>query len=236
MKSPLKSFIVFSFLVVLAMGECHFDEDCYNGSYYCRQRDNSCTHKNIFPAYSPRAWIGIGILFLMSIMTNTAGIGGGTVLAPIFFIFFDFIGSEAAFLSKSTIFAGAFANLIFIAAKRDPNQPSKLLVDYKLATILLPSCLIGTSMGVPLSNFLPNGLIFTMQACILMSLIYRVYKQTKQPKEPLINSNESSPENSPKKTKENEESVSGGQVQLTDYSPERRRSFERKIKLQEPVV
>ncbi len=43
-----------------------------------------------------------------------------------YFWFFDFIGSEAAFLSKSTIFAGAFANLMFIALKRDPNEPNKL--------------------------------------------------------------------------------------------------------------
>lgn len=121
------------------------------------------------------------ILFIMSIITNTAGIGGGTVLAPLFFIFFGFIGSEAAFLSKSTIFAGAFANLLFIAMKKDPKNPKKLLVDYKLASILLPSCLIGTSIGVPVSNFLPNGLVFTMQACILSTLIFRVHRQTRRP-------------------------------------------------------
>lgn len=65
--------------------------------------------------------------------------------------------------------------MLFIGAKYDPEDSSRLLVDYRLCSVLIPTCLVGTAIGVHLSYYLPAILVFGMQIVILSLLALSVY-------------------------------------------------------------
>ena len=68
--------------------------------------------------------MGLILIFLVSILTNAGGIGGGAILIPIYTFIFDFTIGASIPLSKATIFSGAVVNILLSFNNRVKNHPS----------------------------------------------------------------------------------------------------------------
>lgn len=77
-------------------------------------------------------------------LCNVAGIGGGAIDVPLVMLFFKFSIIEAIAVSNMIILMGAFTRFIYKWSEFNPNKPKVVLVDYSLATIMMPVTLAGS--------------------------------------------------------------------------------------------
>lgn len=136
---------------------CTVSEDClkiYNRDYECSE--GSCIRHHF--DYSTRELFGAVTVVFVSMITNAGGVGAGTVIIPVFEIFYNFVSSDAIPLSRITIFAGSLVNYLLNWNQRD-ERTGRHLIDYRLSAVMMPLLLAGTQVGVILSRFLPSVVI-----------------------------------------------------------------------------
>lgn len=104
-----------------------------------------------------REFIGLIVLSVAIALSNMGGIGGGGVVVPFTMSFFGMTTKEAIAISGFSIFCSAFARYFFQFNDRHPEKDS-VIIDYGLATIMLPSVMMGSMLGVLANQALP-GLI-----------------------------------------------------------------------------
>lgn len=151
---------------------CQIDEECfgiYTRSYKCIE--NHCMRREF--DYSSRELMGALVVIFVASVANAGGLGAGAVIIPIYMFFYDFSATDAIPLSKITIFAGAVVTFLFNCTDRHHKNKNKFVIDYPMASILVPLLLAGTTSGVMLSRFLP-GLLITF--CLISYLILSTYK------------------------------------------------------------
>ncbi len=69
---------------------CSVDTDCTLFPYeVCDVSESECIHKQIFPLYLNEA-LGTGLMTVGLAMCNAAGVGGGTLLTPLFIVLAKF--------------------------------------------------------------------------------------------------------------------------------------------------
>lgn len=78
---------------------------------------------------------------------------------PVFISIFRFTTGDSVPVSKITILSGAFTTFMTIFADRHHIDQNKLLVNYPLATVLVPAALGGTQMGVLVTQLLPTSVV-----------------------------------------------------------------------------
>lgn len=151
---------------------CQTDEECfdiYTHSYKCIE--NHCMRR--YFNYSLRELLGGLVVIFVASVANAGGLGAGAVIIPIYMFFYDFSATDAIPLSKITIFAGAVVTFIFNCTDRHHKNKNKFVIDYPMASILIPLLLAGTTSGIMMSRFLP-GLIITF--CLISYLVLSTYK------------------------------------------------------------
>jgi len=113
-------------------------------------------HKHVFPP-KPREIIGFVLLAVLMGLCNVAGIGGGAIDVPLVMLFFQFSIVEAIAISNMIILMGTIARYIYKWRQMNPSKPQVVLVDYSLATVMMPITLAGSQIGVMLilSTFPP---------------------------------------------------------------------------------
>ena len=105
---------------------------------------NMCgAHKRLLPA-QPLEIAGFFVLGIIMGLCNVAGIGGGAIDVPLVMLFFKFSIKEAIAISNMIILFGTLARYIYKWNDMNPNKPQVVLVDYSLATIMLPITLAGS--------------------------------------------------------------------------------------------
>lgn len=150
-----------------------FDEDCQvhwdcfldNNEHY-RCHDEECERKPF--TFWTKEIIGFGFIFLLSWVTNSGGVGAGSIMVPVFIYLFSFTSSDAIPLSRITIFAGWFVNFLLNWNDRHWKKKNKFLINYEIAAVIMPLLLAGTQVGVIIATFLPAS---TVAACLLFYLI-----------------------------------------------------------------
>ena len=165
---------------------CDTNAQCqlmYNNEYRCY--DHHCMRKDF--TYSSKDFIGFILVIIISMITNAGGVGAGTIIIPAYIFFFDFVSSDAIPLSRVTIFAGSLVNYLINWTQRDPKDPNKFLINYNLASVMMPLLLAGTQIGVILSRFFPAAAITLVLFCYLISssrqMLARARKDTAKEKE-----------------------------------------------------
>lgn len=152
--------------------ECRDDD--LSEEYICQ--DGYCAHED-FSIEKLRDVIQFLILFLVSGLANAGGIGGGPMIIPLLVEIGLFSLREAIPLSKVTIFAGSLTTCAFIIFKRHHTDKGKLLINYPLATVMVPAVLGGTQMGVLSTQILPQLMIAIVFTLLIIVSIFKMWKR-----------------------------------------------------------
>mmetsp|Transcript_2554 Transcript_2554/g.9811 ORF Transcript_2554/g.9811 Transcript_2554/m.9811 type:complete len:581 (-) Transcript_2554:482-2224(-) len=113
-----------------------------------------------------RLGISTALVMTLGALAAGAGIGGGGLFVPIFWLVLD-VGPKAAVpLSTATILGGAIGNFVSIGWQKHPraNRP---LIDYEAAVFTQPGELLGVVFGVLLNIILPKIAIVGLLALVL---------------------------------------------------------------------
>lgn len=155
---------------------CQIDADCksiYTDEYRCYNRH--CMRK--YFTYNTRELTGTVVVILIAMIANAGGLGAGAVIIPIYMFFYGFVATDAIPLSKITIFAGAVTNIAFNWNTRHIYNHNRFLINYNVASSMIPLLLAGTTIGVILSKFLPSIIITCGLIFYLILSILKLYKR-----------------------------------------------------------
>ncbi|GAB4818572.1 hypothetical protein N2152v2_005618 [Parachlorella kessleri] len=83
------------------------------------------------------------------------GMGGGSLLVPIYILVLGFPMGGAVALSNVTIFGGALVNAAFNFGARHPFKAAPL-IDWDLALVMEPSTILGALAGTYINHVLPS--------------------------------------------------------------------------------
>ena len=111
--------------------------------------------------------IGLLVLSLFMALSIIAGIGGGGVITPICMSFFSFGTKHTIAISGFTILACSIVKFIMSLRQKHPHKEA-VVIDYGLATVMLPTVLMGSMIGVFVNVILPE---FYLQV-VLTSLLF----------------------------------------------------------------
>ncbi len=100
----------------------------------------------MFPSY-PLEWWGNVIFAIVMSLCNIGGIGGGGIHIPMIMVFYKFPTKEAVAISSLTIVMSAGTKYLYYWRQRNPNKMGVVVVDYGLATIMMPTTLAGSQIG-----------------------------------------------------------------------------------------
>ena len=101
------------------------------------------------------------------------GIGGGGVVIVLIQRLLYFELKEAIAISGFTIFTCSLTRYIITLDKRHPEKPSNVALDYGLATVMMPTVLMGSFIGVQFNIFLPDLIIQIILALLLFFLTFQ---------------------------------------------------------------
>lgn len=156
---------------------CNVDDECIallGSKYECS--DLHCIRKHF--SYSFSESFGLIMVIIISAITNSGGVGAGTVMVPVFALFFGFSSSDAVHLSRLTIFCGAFLNFLINWNKRNSLEPNKLLIDYNLSSVMIPLHLAGAEIGVIFGKYLPSLFVTVLLFIFLLISIRKTYERS----------------------------------------------------------
>ena len=146
---------------------CVADQDCFEDFEVCAREAEAergvCVHKDIFPMNA----LEIAGCF----MTFIVGLGGAGALIPILLGFFGFDTKQAIAQSNASILVASLARFLFNFNKSHPHKEGKgILVDYNVASLMLPTITVGATFGVMLNKVLP-GLVQAILLSVLLVLV-----------------------------------------------------------------
>ncbi len=101
-------------------------------------------------------------------LSTMGGIGGGGAVVPFIILFFGFQTKEAMSLSGFSILLCSFARYLYTLNDKHPEKDA-VVIDYGLASIMLPAVMMGSMVGV-LANVVLPGVI--LQASLTGLLIF----------------------------------------------------------------
>lgn len=106
------------------------------------------------------------------IVANCGGNGGGGALIPIIVVFFKFDPKKGIVLSNATIFLSGLIRYVINGDKRHPlKDGTTVLVDYSVATLMLPMIIVGAALGVMVNEML-SELIVSIIFCGVLTPIF----------------------------------------------------------------
>ena len=127
--------------------ECNLDSDCYDSFEYCSSSTSLCNHKDVFPLL-PIEYLGCLAVFIMVIVGCLSGGGSAGTVIPISLYFFGFNYKNAINLSLAAIATSGVVRYLMNFNKPHPLKKGKgLLIDYAVPIIMMPSIVIGVSIG-----------------------------------------------------------------------------------------
>ena len=165
------------------MGEaCITDADCFTDFEYCKTDEGTCEHKDLFGLNGIEI-AGIFFTILILALSNSGGLGGGGSMIPIIIIFFGFGTKQAIGLSNASIAISSICRYFFNSKKSHPYKNGKgVLVDYNIASLMLPMIVVGATIGVMLNKILPIIVVTIILTILLLFVSYttlRKYMQIK---------------------------------------------------------
>ena len=113
--------------------------------------------------------LGSFLVFFILLTANMGGLGGGGALIPICMLFFGFDTKQAIAQSNASIFVSAVARYLFNFNKTHPYKNGRgVLVDYNVASLMLPIITVGATVGVILNAILPSIIIAVLLTLLLI--------------------------------------------------------------------
>jgi hypothetical protein len=102
-------------------------------------------------------------------LSTMGGIGGGGAVVPFTMMFFSFTTKEAIAISGFSIFICSLARYIYTYSDKHPEKDA-VIIDYGLASIMLPAVMMGSMVGVLANVMLPSLVLQTSLTLLLIFL------------------------------------------------------------------
>jgi hypothetical protein len=159
---------------------CTRDGDCKERYHICGIKEAGvCDHKDVFPTEKVEI---IGVLvfaFIMGLCT-VAGIGGGGIAISLIIAFFNFTTKPAVAISSFSILLCTMMRFLYNFKTMHPEKPNVVLLDYSLATIMMPTTLAGSQLGSIILKAFPSLYIQVALTLLLSLLSYQSYKKASE--------------------------------------------------------
>ena len=163
MKKGILFFQFFLMIYISTASSCISDSDC-SSIEVCI--DASCEHKPLFPNVQSKEIAGFIVLFIFSIITTIAGIGGGVVFFPILMIMFNFTTQDAVPISITMVFLILFLRNLLCFSERHPFR-DKSVINYDISLIFSPANIIGNIFGVIINKVSASWLILILIVALM---------------------------------------------------------------------
>lgn len=112
-------------------------------------------------------------VFIVSILTTISGIGGGSLMVPLFMIINGFSINTAVPLSVATIVGSTIVRIVYFYNKEHPRVSGRSLIYYFPILIIVPFITNFSFLGIILADLMPNVITAII---ILILLGYTFYK------------------------------------------------------------
>ena len=122
-------------------------------------------------------YVGIITLPILLGLANVGGIGGGGLVIPLAIGCWGFSTVEAVAISNSTVFMGALLRFFGFSIREKHPSADKTVIDYNLASIMMPAVMFGAFAGLYLSVLLPSALTTILLTLILCYMTYGTYNK-----------------------------------------------------------
>lgn len=132
--------------------KCLHDDDC--GFLYNCDSNLQCQHDHVFPL----SLYTICIYLLIPIgsgLVNSTGHSMGLFKVLIVMNLLRYQGIQATMVSQAMIVGTALPNYFSILVRKHPTLQTSL-VNFNLVYILVPCCLLGSTLGSLVAEFVPN--------------------------------------------------------------------------------
>ena len=149
---------------------CSISDDCPNAKF-AKCQGGYCEHKDVLPPIFLEV-IGIMILPVLLGLANNGGVGGGGLIIPISIAMFGFTTIQAIALSNSTIFLGAAVRYFGYSIRQTHPNKKATIVDYNLASVMVPLVVFGSFAGTIVSSILPEAVLTIIIAILMIYLTY----------------------------------------------------------------
>ena len=92
-------------------------------------------------------YIGTAILTVLMSLSVMAGVGGGGIIVSFIMVFCNLDIKDAVAISGFTILIGSLSRFAMTYHDRHPAKDA-VSIDYALTTVMLPTVLIGSTLGI----------------------------------------------------------------------------------------
>jgi len=113
---------------------------------------------------------GIIILPIILALAQAGGVGGGGIIVPFCILFFGFDTKEAVAQSAFCLFIAAFTRWFVNWRERHPEK-NATSIDYGLASIMLPTEMLGSLCGVFLNIIMPSVVVMIALTILLLIIL-----------------------------------------------------------------
>ena len=110
-------------------------------------------------------------------LANVGGIGGGGLIIPLAIGCWGFSTPEAVAISNSTVFMGAVLRYFAFSIHEKHPSADKTVIDYNLASIMMPAVMFGSFVGLYLSVMLPAAVSTILLTLIVGYMTLNTYKK-----------------------------------------------------------
>lgn len=149
--------------------KCSISSDC-GMLYECKEA--ICLHKPLSPM-EPLEVFGSTLIFIMSALANSTGIGGGEIMVPLLILLFLFETHAAVPLSLMIMLGGSFINTVMRIPHRHPIA-DRPLISFDLVAYSICPLLIGSTTGVLINRSIPDWLILFCMTALLFYLTVHI--------------------------------------------------------------
>lgn len=156
------------------------DADCDQRNFVCGiEVPGVCSHKNVFPTDIAEMTGVVTFAFVMGLCT-VAGIGGGGIAISLIIAFFNFTTKEAVAISSLSILLCTTMRFFYNFKTMHPEKPGVILIDYSLATLMMPTTIAGSQIGSVILKIFPALYIQLALTVLLALLSWQSYNKALQ--------------------------------------------------------
>ena len=157
-------------------GVCTVDDECVAPPYNFCNDEGKCQHKDVFPQTALEV-SGIVVFSVIMALCTVAGIGGGGVTSSILMAFFNFDTKMAIAISTLSILICSCMRYIYNIKAMHPIKKEQNLIDYGIASTMMPLTLAGSQVGGYVLDMCPDIIVQTLLTLLLAFLSFRTFQK-----------------------------------------------------------
>jgi uncharacterized membrane protein YfcA len=115
------------------------------------------------------------VLYMSCTLAASAGIGGGGLNVPIFYMVFGYSYHTSLKMSLVAVMGNLLSQLFLNYRAHHPEAPSRPLIYWDVVLVLAPALLCGSHAGVVLATILPDTILKALAVVMLTFAAVKVH-------------------------------------------------------------